>query len=240
MTYSAPAPYADPGYDGGRSTSAPALFWPTLSTSEFGLTRCMGGPIPDRNLYAWQARARMLRIADEPGQAPGADPRLTLALQPFLEALVEAQARIYVLDAFAFDHALPVVAEAMSVTFASDVRVLSKRDTEPRTLLLAGRDGGRSVRSVTLKQAVTAMQDARDEALTERGTGVVQWRFLDGADQEMVHDRFALVDDDLWHWGASVGGLHRGIHAASHGWRTAAPAFEALFLELWTKGGRIA
>lgn len=37
-------------------------------------------------------------------------------------------------------------------------------------------------------------------------------------DFDYVHDRFAIIDDELWHFGATVGGFHRSINAASRGW----------------------
>lgn len=33
-----------------------------------------------------------------------------------------------------------------------------------------------------------------------------------------IHDRFAIVDDELWHFGATVGGFHADVNAASRGW----------------------
>jgi hypothetical protein len=33
-----------------------------------------------------------------------------------------------------------------------------------------------------------------------------------------VHDRFAIVDDVLWHCGATIGGLHDQINALTFGW----------------------
>lgn len=33
-----------------------------------------------------------------------------------------------------------------------------------------------------------------------------------------VHDRFAIVDDVLWHCGATIGGLHNQINAMTFGW----------------------
>nr|WP_263010480.1 hypothetical protein [Pseudomonas sp. VE 267-6A] len=33
-----------------------------------------------------------------------------------------------------------------------------------------------------------------------------------------IHDRFAIIDDELWHFGATVGGFHRSVSAASRGW----------------------
>lgn len=37
-------------------------------------------------------------------------------------------------------------------------------------------------------------------------------------DFDYIHDRFAIIDNELWHFGATVGGFHRGINAASRGW----------------------
>ena len=33
-----------------------------------------------------------------------------------------------------------------------------------------------------------------------------------------IHDRFAIIDDELWHFGATVGGFHSAVNAASRGW----------------------
>ncbi len=33
-----------------------------------------------------------------------------------------------------------------------------------------------------------------------------------------VHDRFSIIDDELWHFGATVGGLHDQVNAATRGW----------------------
>lgn len=35
---------------------------------------------------------------------------------------------------------------------------------------------------------------------------------------DYIHDRFAIIDDELWHFGATVGGFHRDVNAASRGW----------------------
>lgn len=35
---------------------------------------------------------------------------------------------------------------------------------------------------------------------------------------DYIHDRFAIVDDELWHFGATVGGFHASVNAASRGW----------------------
>ena len=32
-----------------------------------------------------------------------------------------------------------------------------------------------------------------------------------------IHDRFAIIDDELWHFGATVGGFHSQVSAAQEG-----------------------
>ncbi|MBF8274642.1 MAG: hypothetical protein HW380_3747 [Magnetococcales bacterium] len=34
-----------------------------------------------------------------------------------------------------------------------------------------------------------------------------------------LHDRFAVTDGELWHFGGTVGGVHNGLTAVSRGWR---------------------
>jgi hypothetical protein len=47
----------------------------------------------------------------------------------------------------------------------------------------------------------------------------VQWKTTLGVNCILeVHDRFAIVDSELWHFGATVGGAHRSINAYSRGW----------------------
>lgn len=48
-----------------------------------------------------------------------------------------------------------------------------------------------------------------------------------------LHDRFAIVDDELWHFGATCGGAHPTLTAHSRGWDVAATAAEAYFADLW-------
>lgn len=48
-----------------------------------------------------------------------------------------------------------------------------------------------------------------------------------------VHDRFAIVDDELWHFGATVGGAHRSVTAYSRGWDTRTTRAGEFFEEAW-------
>ena len=48
-----------------------------------------------------------------------------------------------------------------------------------------------------------------------------------------VHDRFAIVDDELWHFGATVGGAHRSVNAFSRGWDASTTRAAEFFDEAW-------
>lgn len=49
-----------------------------------------------------------------------------------------------------------------------------------------------------------------------------------------LHDRFAIVDDDLWHFGSTVGGGHPGLTAASGPWPASDTRAVEFFDECWT------
>ena len=48
-----------------------------------------------------------------------------------------------------------------------------------------------------------------------------------------LHDRFAVLDGELWHFGASVGGNHPALNACSRGWSDQEVGFSDLFEKIW-------
>lgn len=68
----------------------------------------------------------------------------------------------------------------------------------------------------------------------QSGVPVVEWKTtLEAKRVFEVHDRFALVDDELWHFGATVGGAHRSINAYSRGWDAGKTRAIEFFEEAW-------
>ena len=58
---------------------------------------------------------------------------------------------------------------------------------------------------------------------------------LDSNKFPYIHDRFALIDGELWHCGATVGGVHPGLNALSRGWNGCENRFLEFFQEIWEK-----
>lgn len=48
-----------------------------------------------------------------------------------------------------------------------------------------------------------------------------------------IHDRFAIIDNELWHFGATVGGFHRDVNAVSRGWNADAHDALQFFDTVW-------
>ncbi len=49
----------------------------------------------------------------------------------------------------------------------------------------------------------------------------------------LVHDRFAIIDDELWHFGGTVGGFEKQFSVASRGWRSSEYGADTLFHNIW-------
>ena len=47
-------------------------------------------------------------------------------------------------------------------------------------------------------------------------------------DDDILHDRFALFDGNIWHFGASAGGMHAGLNAYSGPWEDSGKSLETL------------
>jgi len=53
-----------------------------------------------------------------------------------------------------------------------------------------------------------------------------------------IHDRFAILDDTLWHFGAKVAGLHPALSANSGAWNAEVHGALGFFEKLWDRVGR--
>lgn len=77
-----------------------------------------------------------------------------------------------------------------------------------------------------LKETVTEGRAKHGSALT-----ITLSFALRGADG--IHDRFAIIDNELWHFGATVGGFHRDVNAMSRGWNAEAHDAVQFFDTAW-------
>lgn len=72
-------------------------------------------------------------------------------------------------------------------------------------------------------------------ALRSRGAALctIEIRFTLIQNFDYVHDRYAIIDDELWHFGATVGGFHSQVSTATRGWRASDHGAEDFFKLAW-------
>ncbi|WP_201591401.1 hypothetical protein [Psychrobacter fozii] len=77
---------------------------------------------------------------------------------------------------------------------------------------------------------------SNDEIREQRGSNVatnIVCGFYD--DLSYLHDRFAIIDNILWHFGSDVGASLPSLHATSYGWNVDKLNIINFFEELWAE-----
>ena len=142
-----------------------------------------------------------------------------LKLVAFETAVMVAELCILVLDPHFDETGVNVLGPPLSLSQALDIRLLTGRgdiEREERDRLQRGLTQYRNLNRVDARQVE------------------VRWRAtLDRHSFPFLHDRFAIVDEGLWHFGSTVGGGHRGLTAVSGPWPAAGTRATEFFDECW-------
>ena len=192
------------------------LLWPSIGYGQ-GIENHDSSSFPARDVVYERRRVHGDHV-HERGRAHYEG--IVLKLVAFEAAIESAVARILVLDPH-FDHAgVKVLGPALQSSQAWDVRLLTGRSGMD--------DEDRERWRRTLAQH-------RNSTRSEPGGVDVRWRAsLDRHRFPFLHDRFAIVDGSLWHFGSTVGGGHRGLTAASGPWCASDTRAEDFFEECWS------
>jgi hypothetical protein len=139
---------------------------------------------------------------------------LAQPLHTFVNTIMQAQDRILVLDDYLFDpregrQLQPRIDQILSWLpldlSATDVRFLTKAIANDK------------VHSDIIQQFEEHAKKINSSTPYAPGVNI-EIRFTLNENFPYVHDRFAVIDDELWHFGATVGGLHEQVNAATRGW----------------------
>lgn len=192
---------------------APRLLWPSIEHTGAGVKSHDATHFPEESRVR-DRRKECVRLRQCLRRIGGAIPDNAMTLVAFEDAVMEARRRLLVLDPYFDEVGVHALRGALECSEAVEVRILTAR---------RGSETTRWRRN--LEQHVNLNR-------TDGLEVAVQWRTWGGS-FPFLHDRFAIVDDGLWHFGATVGGGHEGTNAASGPW----PAYDAraidFFNECW-------
>jgi hypothetical protein len=153
-------------------------------------------------------------------------------LQKFGKAVSDAQERVWVVDEYLLrpDSGVPARRIEQILTWlplrlaASDIRLLTKYHQE--------------VAEDDLKKFQQHAQAINNHAARREKECRIEVRMHLTQSCNFIHDRFAIVDDELWHFGGTAGGFQATVSAASRGWRASDHGAIDFFEEIWCAGGR--
>ena len=137
-----------------------------------------------------------------------------MTLPTFVQAVATAHRRLFIMDSHFDEIGVNSLQRALEGSQVSDVRLLTGhvRDLETKRIDLENR--------INLYR--------NDQRVN------VRWHTtLDRNSYPFLHDRFAVVDGALWHFGATVGGGHPGLNAASGPWPAEETRSVDFFEECW-------
>ena len=143
----------------------------------------------------------------------------------FMEAIEHARDKVWIVDPFLLKKIsedgptfFSVFEEALYVTGAQRVHMITE-----------AKDGYRE-QCRALKQLELERQSP---PRSENFSLIVRVGQTRRHPVRLPHDRFAVVDDELWHWGANVGGTHADVNAYSRGWSALDTKAEEYFNRIW-------
>lgn len=214
------SPYPRPASDGGvppRTVSVPEIHWSTVTKK------------PGTDRVVWTSADLPTFPSRESIDARSRAVEGTFHLPVFKRHVQAAANRVFVADRYLLCGGEAAEREVLSWFPPSfegrDVRIAfgGYADIERR------------------KSFVQRLRDAQNRINAIRvqiGAPPVELKLKETLDSNRfpyLHDRFAVVDGELWHFGATVGGTHPGVTAASRGWDATATSADVFFNLLWNE-----
>jgi hypothetical protein len=156
------------------------------------------------------------------------------ALTAFVETVWMAQDRIFVLDEYLFK---PQDGQSQRSRYDQILFWLPDGLVANEIRFLTSAVGDKAEQN-TIQQLFTNRVNTINQRTPRRaGVAKIEVRFSLGINFPYVHDRFAIIDNELWHFGATVGGLHNLVNAATRGWDAEEHDAVRFFNDAWGGDG---
>lgn len=151
-------------------------------------------------------------------------------LLEFGDAVARSQERIWIVDEYLLmpDSGNPteridqILAWLPLSLAASDIRLLTKRHRE--------------VNEADLNKFQQQAQAINNHAARREKECRIEVRTHLTKNCNFIHDRFAIIDDELWHFGGTAGGFQSSVSAVSRGWGAVEHGAIRFFEEIWNAG----
>lgn len=156
----------------------------------------------------------------------------TKALNCFIQSIKEAQDRIWILDAYLFKPEGKEISEKLINQKINKILNWFDEDLNASSIrFMTRKTDGLEDLSNKCKEHMQLINIGK---VGKKGSIRIDLKYLPEA-FEVIHDRFAIVDNELWHFGAAVAGLNTGLNASSRGWSAKTSKAIMFFDEIWSQ-----
>ncbi len=83
------------------------------------------------------------------------------------------------------------------------------------------------------KKRDSIFQNLKTKLMEKRKLKIAEIKHFKKGSFPFLHDRFVVLDNEMWHFGSTVGGLHNSLTAYSRGWSAIDHKFKDLFDLVW-------
>lgn len=161
-------------------------------------------------------------------------------LQTFWAAFSNAKERIWIIDPYLFSPEKDKGSRQDRITFVID-RLHETLDAHDIKIIT------KSHNTITNKKVDDGiLEQFKEHALILNGLRSkgqekcnIDIKFNLTTNFDHIHDRFAIIDGELWHFGATVGGFHSQVSAASRGWDAIEHGAIDFFDLVWSSEGKV-
>ncbi|HCE2222820.1 TPA: hypothetical protein NJ360_004333 [Vibrio parahaemolyticus] len=163
---------------------------------------------------------------------------MTNPLQTFWTAISNAKERIWIIDPYLFEpennknsrqNRIQFIINQLHETLeACDIKMITKSHN---TIVNKNVDDDILVQ---FKEHAQLLNGLKSKGLTMCDIDI---KFNLTTNFDYIHDRFAIIDDELWHFGATVGGFHSLVSAATRGWDANEHGAIDFFKLVWSTEG---
>jgi hypothetical protein len=139
--------------------------------------------------------------------------------ESFLYSILESEERLWIIDPYFFE----IICKGISVSYADVIlEMLEQIDSKYLDIRIL---------SSSNEIDLDAWQARSDKVLSSKNFAID----IHLIRSFPIHDRFVIVDNELWHFGGSIGLLLPSLNAVSRGWDIYNTRAIEFFEELWNQ-----
>lgn len=143
-------------------------------------------------------------------------------LNTFSFEISHAKKRVLIIDAYLFNPDKEKESKQARLDKIINWFLIDSMDAfDIRILTKCNNDDSGTATNEDIKKEFEELAEMINSGRTSSNKCQIKVKFTLLTHFNYIHDRFAIIDSELWHFGATVGGFHSQVSAVTRGWDAA-------------------